>query len=155
MIRIVWPSVSWFDLEVRSYPFCKLASISVCISLVVFSTTCYLSSNGRWWPTRDNFYTIQTMQFKKIYLIKSDYCWKESYFDYFERLVISTVSWIQSMPGCCKQGFIYAYHNLCSPMEISIRIRSGSLLEIWNYLPDVGQLWVPVLLQVHVKFLFQ
>ncbi len=34
--------------------------------------------------------------------------------------------------------------------------RGGSLPEIWNNLPDGGQFsWVPVLLQIQVKFLYQ
>ena len=39
-------------------------------------------------------------------------------------------------------------------MEMS-SIRGGSLPEIWNNLPDGGRFsWVPVLLQIQVKFLF-
>ena len=65
MIRIVGPSVRWLDLEVGSYPLCKLASISGCICLVPFNRTCYLPSNGRWWQTRDSVYKFKPHNWNK------------------------------------------------------------------------------------------
>ena len=53
----------------------------------------------------------------------------------------------------------YPWENLCkigsSKGTLLFACRGGSLPEILNYLPDRGQFsWVPVLIQIQVKFLF-